>query len=324
MHASALQVLVRDSEGFTDMIRNELAARDRESEGPYFSDGQSVRWWSQIGGERNNFDGTAGVSGGTINVGTGAGGFDWKLSDRWTFGGGAGFGLGTLSLKDRPASTDFKAPRAFGYAGFRPGGFGLKAGGSFARSTSKTRRNIIFRAVLPQELGGAFLTDGVNRDAASEEIALVSDQWSEYDDELDVKTYRLEWFVGLRRAQFGRKGFTENGAGALSLLLPDQTFTLRQADVKVHVWRTERDIRPFFEALYRREMTNGRTTTRLEFADVPGSAFTIEGLPVPGHTVSGRAGVTLMTWLGAWTFEYQARYATGHFAHAGDVRVRFK
>jgi hypothetical protein len=71
-------------------------------------------------------------------------------------------------------------------------------------------------------------------------------------------------------------------------------------------------------------MTNGRTTTRLEFADVPGSAFTIEGLPVPGHTFSGRAGVTFMTWLGAWTFEYQARYATGHFAHAGDVRVRFK
>jgi len=94
--------------------------------------------------------------------------------------------------------------------------------------------------------------------------------------------------------------------------------------VKVHVWRTERDVRPFFEALYRREMTNGRTTTRLEFADVPGSAFTIEGLPVPGHTFSGRTGVTFMTWLGAWTFEYQARYATGHFAHAGDVRVRFK
>jgi autotransporter-associated beta strand protein len=324
VHASSLQVAIRDGESFTDMIRNELAARDRESQGAYFAQGQTVRWWSQIGGEHSSFDGAGGASGGTVKVGTGAGGFDWKPSDRWIIGGGAGFGLGSLSLDELPGSTDIKSPRAFGYAGFRPGGFGLKAGGSFARSKSKTDRRIAFAARLPEELGGGLLTDGVNREALSEEIALSSDQWSEYDDDTDVKTYRLEWFVGLRRAQFGRQGFTESGAGALSLLLPDQTFTLRQADVTVHLWRRERDVRPFFEALYRREMTSGRTTTRLEFADVPGSAFTIEGLPVPGHTFSGRTGVTLMTWLGAWTFEYQARYATGHFAHAGDVRVRFK
>lgn len=179
-----------------------------------------MRWWSQLGGEHGRFDGANGASGGTLNFGTGAGGFDWKLSDRWMVGAGGG--------------------------------------------------------------------------------------------------------VGLRRAQFGRQGFAESGASALSLMLPEQTLTLRQADIKVHLWRRERDVRPFFEAIYRREMTSGRTPTRLEFAEVPGSAFTVEGLPVPGHTVAARGGVTLLTWLGAWTFEYQARHSPGQFAQSADLRVRFK
>jgi len=122
------------------------------------------------------------------------------------------------------------------------------------------------------------------------ETSLVSDQWSEYDDEVDIRSYTLDWLIGLRRASFTRRGFIEAGADALSLLLPEQTLTLRQTNVQMHLWRHEGDFRPFFEVLYRREMTDGRTTTELEFPCVPDSRFFVDGLPAPKNIVNARGG----------------------------------
>jgi hypothetical protein len=152
----------------------------------------------------------------------------------------------------------------------------------------------------------------------------LSDQWSEYADNLDVRTYTIDWTVGMRHARFGRSGFTESGAGALSLVSEGDVLNLTQTDLKVHVWRRSGRVRPYAEGTYRRELTKGTLATHMRFADTPDSGFEVAGLPVPGDTFAGRTGVTFATRVGSLTFEYQMQRAAGQFRQSADMRVRFK
>ncbi|MCA1559839.1 MAG: hypothetical protein LC804_06095, partial [Acidobacteria bacterium] len=52
-------------------------------------------------------------------------------------------------------------------------------------------------------------------------------------------------------------------------------------------------IRPYLETTFRRELTDGKTTTELQFVNVPDSDFTVDGIPIPGNTFVGRRGVTI-------------------------------
>jgi hypothetical protein len=325
VHSSGLQLAVISTEAFTDIVRDQIAERSRDREaGQTGWGGDRIRWWAQFTGQWTSFDGTDTVAGGDADMAGSVGGMDWRISDRWLVGGGGGYAGGNMNLDGLSASSDFQAPRAFGYGGFKAAPFGARFGASAARSRSQTNRRIQFAALLPPELGAQLLTGGVDRFANAEETALLSDEWGEYSDELDVNTYSIDWRVGMRRAQFSRRGLVEAGAGALSLLVPDQTLTLRQADVRIHLWRREGLYRPFFETTYKRETTDGSLTTAVQFAEAPQSGFEVEGLPVPQNVFSARGGLTLMTKLGAMTMEYQFRQSPSQTQHSADVRVRFK
>ena len=325
VHSSSLQLAVYDSQAFTDLVRRQITERDHESQaGVPGWGGERIRWWGQFGGERGRFDDRGGARGGLLNMGSGASGMDWRASERWLIGAGGGFGAGHMGINGLNAGTDFKAPRAFGYVGYKPKGFGLRAGGSAARASTQTERRLAFAASLPAELGASLLTGGIDRLAEAEETEVLSDQWSEYADDLDVQTYTIDWTLGVRRARFGRGGFTETGAGALSLISDGDVLNLTQTDVKLHVWRRKGNIRPYVEGTYRRELTKGALLTTLRFAAAPNSDFEVKGLPVPGDTFAGRAGVTLMTRVGAMTFEYQMQRAAGQLRQSADFRVRFK
>lgn len=197
-------------------------------------------------------------------------------------------------------------------------------GGSTARTTYKTVRKIAFAATTPLEFGAQLLTGGIDRVADSEQTGTVSDTWSEYNDSTKVRTYTLDWMVGTRHARVTRDAFDETGANSLSLSGDDDTLSLTQTDVKLHLWRHEGNIRPFFETTLRRELTNGETTTAVQFTGVENSRFKVDGLTVPGNTFIGRGGVTWRTWLGNWTFEYQIHKSPGQTRQTADLRVRFK
>jgi len=76
--------------------------------------------------------------------------------------------------------------------------------------------------------------------------------------------------------------------------------------------------------MFRWELTNGRTTTDLQFAGAPGTNFEVEGLPATGNKFSARGGVTMMTRIGALTTEYRISHAPGQTLQSVDVRLRFK
>src|SRR5262249_5628100 len=73
-----------------------------------------------------------------------------------------------------------------------------------------------------------------------------------------------------------------------------QTFALSETDVEVHMYRRSGTYRPFFETMYRRELTDANTTIALSFAGAANSNFKIDGLPVPGNTYSGRGGAWMV------------------------------
>jgi autotransporter-associated beta strand protein len=319
-HATFLQIGIRDSEAANDQIRREVMARRREARG---TDNLGASWWGQMGGERTRLTNASGDRIGTIDLGSGMGGVDYRATETVTFGGGAGLSGGTIGLIDLNSSGDILSPRAFGYAGWRPKSFGFKGGATFARQKMKGQRQLDFQARLPDELGGDPIGEGIHRRAESEEVTLIKDQWTDWDDEHEINTYTISYVFGYRRATFTRRGFIESGADSLSLEMPEQTVTLKQVNTLFNFWRREGDFRPFGEFLYRREMTDGRTTTVLEFPDDGDSRFFVDGEPAPKNITKIRLGSTWFLQSSTWRFEYEYRHATGQTTHGGALHVRF-
>jgi uncharacterized protein with beta-barrel porin domain len=324
VHASVLQTAIIDSEAFSDLVRQQITERDHEAGDATGWGGDRVRWWTQLRIERARFDDTEFAHGAVANLGGGASGIDFRASDKWLIGGGGGYGGGNMNINDLAANSDYTAPRAFGYVGYKPKAFGLRGGASAARTSTDTNRAIQFAATLPAELGASLLLGGIDRTAESNETSLQNDEWGEYADHQNVKTYRLDWNVGFRHARFARNGFTEQGAGFLSLTAAAQTMHLRQTDVKIHMWRRSGDIRPYFETMFRREMSDGDTTTTLRFPSSKKTDFDVKGLPASGNAFLGRFGASFVTILGSVTTEYEYRKASGESRQSLDVRVRFK
>ena len=318
IHASAIQTAVLDADAFTEIARTQAgSARELDQSG-------SVHYWTDFNCQSANYKGNSNTRGGSANACAGAGGADRTISDHWMFGGGGGFGTGSIGLGGL-GSSDYHAPRAFGYAGWRPKTFGINFGGSAAKSSYKTQRPIQFAATLPADLGGEAITSGVDRQAQSTQQGTSSDSWSEIQDSRKIHTYTIEGLLGIRHARFSRQGWTESGADSLSLAgQANQSLALTETDVKIHVYRRSGTFRPFLETFYRRELTDAQTTTALSFAGAPNSNFTIEGLPVPGNTYSGKLGSTMVLRLGQLTAEYSYLHSSNETRQSIGVRVRFK
>jgi hypothetical protein len=237
-------------------------------------------------------------------------------------GGGGGLGFGSMSLDGLSASSDFSAPRAFGVVGFKPKGFGIRGGGSFARAKGKNTRRMVIVAMLPEELGGGPLSGGIDRLAKSEEVTVQSDQWTEYADNWEFRTYRLDYTFGVRRARFARDSFVEGGAGSLSLEYDGGTLNLTSTDVKVHWWRRKGEFRPYIETLVRRS-SGFDPTLPLAFAEEEDSDFEAAGLPMGANAFVARAGLTFVSRIGSLTVEYKIRKASGQTSQIADLRFRF-
>jgi hypothetical protein len=93
--------------------------------------------------------------------------------------------------------------------------------------------------------------------------------------------------------------------------------------VKLHLWRQKGGVRPYIETMFRRELTDGKTTTALRLAGEQEGEFEVEGWPVGGNTFAGRAGVTFVGRIGKLTLEYKLRKSAGQTVQSGDLRVRF-
>jgi len=54
-------------------------------------------------------------------------------------------------------------------------------------------------------------------------------------------------------------------------------------------------VRPFGAGRYRRELTNGRTTTAMQIGDRPDGAYEVDGLLLPKDEIAGEGGAMFVT-----------------------------
>jgi hypothetical protein len=316
LHATVLQTAVLDSEMLNDMVRDAIQAREME-------DVVDVRWWGETACQRANFKATDRARGGNANVCTGAGGADRQFSEHWTLGAGGSFTGGNMGIGSL-GSGDYTAPRAFGYVAYKPRGVGVRAGGSAARSSYSTKRQIVFQALLPAELGAEPLSEGIDRRAESEQRSTTTDSWSEIHDSRKRGTYTMEGTLGIRHARISRGSFSESGALALSLNAAEEIIKLTQTNLRFYLWRRSGTYRPFVDANYRRELADADTTAALAFSGLPNSDFKVQGIGVPLNMYSGRLGMTLVNWLGQATLTYEFKQAPGQRRQTLGLRFRFK
>ena len=316
LHASVLHTAIIDSETITDLIRDQLSARQLD-------DREDFRWWGETACQRADFDATDKARAGHATICAGAGGVDRRLSEKWTVGGGGSYTGGNMGV-DGGGKGDYQAPRAFGYAGFKPNRFGFRGGGSAAKSNYETKRQINFAAVLPPELGGRPLSEGVHREAEAEQDGSSADGWGEISDTRKFSGYTLESMFGVRRARIARAAFTENGAISIDLAGQDEILKLTQTDLKVHLFRSTGNWRPFVDFFYRREYAEGETEAQVSFEGLPRSDFTVQGINIPANTYNTKVGLAFATWLGQATFTYEYRKASGQRRQTAGFRIRFK
>jgi len=316
LHASVLHAAILDAETLADVVRDQLSSREVE-------EGNDFRWWGETLCQHADFEQSDRARGGTANVCAGAGGGDRKFSSSWTLGFGGSWTDGAMRL-GQLGSGDYSAPRAFGYAGYKPKNFGARFGGSAAKSKYETNRRIQFQAFLPPELGSLPLDQGVDRTAEAQQDGNTSDEWGEIHDSRKMKTYTLEGLVGVRHARISRASFAESGAISISLDGADEILNLTQTDVKAHLWRREGTFRPFADFSYRRELAEDGTQAAMRFDGLPTSDFIVEGINIPANSYSVRGGMTFALGFGQATATYEYKQAQGQRRQTVGFRMRFK
>ncbi len=322
VNVTDVKMAIIDSEAITDLIRSEVSASADDDDPRYLSRATRPRWWANVVGQRARYRRRTNLFGALVNAAGAAGGFDVKRTDRFTFGVGGSLSQGGLSLQGLDEASDMIAPRGFGYAGVRLGTFRVQGGGSAAWTSGSSERQIRVAASRAegQPAGSAF-----DRTAQSDQEGTARDAWTEFQDSLNVKSWRTEGKVGWRRARFTRKAFAESGAGPLSLVGTDDTLTSTEADVLVRVWRREGAYRPHFLFSFRRQLGDDVNMREVQFGDTTNGRFTVTGLPLAQNTVLSRTGLTVRTGSGLeYTLQYEFRIAESEQRHTADFRIRFR
>jgi fibronectin-binding autotransporter adhesin len=327
IHASEQRLSIQDSLSITDLVRTELSEfeHDAQDDPGYAARGRQPPVWYQLTGEHATFR-SGSFSGATANVGGGAGGVDFMPTRRWSVGGGGSLSLGGMSLTDISGSSQMTAPRAFGYSGFSFGPFHVHGGGSAARSSYSTTRQIAFAAIIETADGQvAALTDGVNRTADSDQTGVTRDAWSEWQHTAKFHTWTLDSKLGVRAAHYSRRAFSETGANAISLDGNPDALASRESDVNIHLFRRSGVWRPRVLLDFRRQIGDEAPTADVQFAGRADSQFIVNGLPVPRNAFQGLFGLTMRTGSGfELTFEYETQQAVDESHNAVHFRMRFR
>ena len=327
IHASEQRLTIQDSQSITDMIRTELSEFEHDAEDTpgYASRARQPHVWYQVTGEHATFRSGA-FSGATANVGGGAGGVDFMPTSRWSIGGGGSLSLGGMALTDISGSSQMTAPRAFGYSGYAFGPFHVHGGGSAARSSYNTTRQIAFAAVATTADGeSAPLTNGINRTADADQTGVTRDAWSEIQDTTKFRSWTLDSKLGLRAAHYSRNAFSETGANAVSLDGSSDALETRESDINIHLFRRSGAWRPRVLLDFRRQIGDQAPTADVQFAGRADSQFVVNGLPVPRNAFQGLFGLTMRTQSGLeMTVEYETEQAPDEAHNAIHFRMRFR
>ena len=329
IHASSIQLAALDGEASMDLARSQIAERATPGEPDvrFMNRAQSPwgnrhHWWARFNGQQATFDGTASARGAEATLHGFALGTDRTFMEKWLVGIGGAYATGKMSLDSIAESTDFTAPRVFGYVGYIRNRWAAHVGTSVARTSYDTRRSFQFAALTP--LGDDLLFGGVERKATSHSSGLATDVWGEQRFTGAIGSWSFSPSVGVRYARYGRHALAENGADALSLSAPDQAFSSKQGDAGVTLNRTTGRLRPLVSATYRRELGNPQTAATLVLPGAGNGTFVVDGLPLARNTFVGRAGLIFRSGRSDFSLIYEWRGARDQMRQSIQFSLGFK
>ena len=332
IHSSVLRMTQIDSQGTVELVKDSLsdfehgmddkAEADKAAGKPFSRAGQP---WLQLAASHTSFKGD-GASAGGANVGGSGAGYDFKMSPALTLGGGGSLSLGGLSLTEISGSSTMTSPHVFGYSGYGLGFIKIHGGGSLAHIKMSTTRNINFAATVPDVNGNPTpLSNGIDRDATSDQVADVREAWTEVQSTQKSDTWTFDSKVGYRATHLDRQPYSETGADSISLDALATIFQTRDANVDFHAFRRSGNWRPNILVSYHHTYGDITNVADVKFQGVPNSQFDVVGAQVPIDTYNGLFGLTVRTGSGLeYTVEYETRQSKDEATNAFHFRVRFR
>jgi uncharacterized protein with beta-barrel porin domain len=278
--------------------------------------------WARLHRDRTAFE-AGSAHGGTAQMSGIVFGGDWTVANRWLVGGGGGYSSGTLVLDDLIESSDYTAPRAFGFIGYSHRRWIAHAGASLARSAYSTRRKFDFAAQLPAAFGGTMIFGGVDREAVSSQAGMASEAWGDWSLPVRLGMWVAHPETTFRYARYGRGTWNESGAQGLSLTGQEQAITSVQGGIGARVTRMNGRFRPNASATYRRELSNGRTMTSLQLPNHSDELFYISGAELPRNSFAAHAGLNFEADRFGLSLGFDLRRASGQTRNAIEFGVGF-
>ena len=326
IHASSVQLAALDGQGMADLVRGEIASRGTpevvKASPAGLTWGADRRVWGRYQAQRTTFAAGA-THGADAEISGFALGTDWTLGDHWLVGIGGGYTRGDLAVDGLADSSDYTAPRAFGYLGYAARRWVAHVGTSLAHTGTTSGRTLLFTARLPDAFGGAPVFGGVDREATSTPSGVATDLWGDWALPVRLGAWMTHPSVGVRYARYANHAWTESGADALSLSAADRTIVSAQTDLGLHVMRAIGRFRPNVSATYRRELSNGRTTTAFQLSNLADGNFVVDGLPFARDNLTARTGFTFTLEPFDLSLLLEVRRAPGQTNHAIQFGVRF-
>ena len=281
IHASTGQLAALDGEALMEMVREQADGRADSV--------KSRRTWARLQALDSGFDSNSSRHGraqlSQVVLAT-----EWNATSNWIAGIGGGYTTGSLALDEVSESSQYEAPRGFGYLGYAGRRSTVYVGGGIARSAYHVRRRVHFTALLPEAFGSQPVFGGVDREATSAPSELATDVWGEWSLSNRFGAWSISPIVGARYARSSRQAWAEAGAGSLSLSAPAFVGESFHADLGARVGRAIGRFRPTVSIGHRRQLTQG-PAAMIQLSDRGEGFYSVHGAQLTADHLTTKAGL---------------------------------
>ncbi len=312
IHASTLRLTQLDAQGTTSLVQDQLSDFEHSTEDKDAADkaagrksGHSGAPWFQLAGSHTSFGGD-GSSPGTAN--------GRRQRRRLRLQGVAGADDGRRCVAEPGRHVADRSERLeLDHRTARVRLFGIRL---WTVSHPRRRQHRAYQdddqsqistsaATVPDVNGNPQpLSNGIDRDATSDQTADLSDAWTEVQHTKKWDSWTEDTKVGIRLTRLTRQPFSEVGADSISLVAPELQLHTQDANIDFHTWKRTGSYRPNIQISVHHTSGDTGNYADLHFAGAPDSGFSTTGAQIPLNTFSGLFGLTVRTFSG---LEYTGR-----------------